>query len=108
VSVGIAKASPVEEAKVVRVVCGQGASCEGAVGQFVDTFSAVDLQLKDGLARPGGVGDLSLRDGGELRFLYEEYVDVVADDDGPRGLVRELFVVGEAELDRAEAGLNGG
>jgi hypothetical protein len=83
--------------------CGRGAGCEGSVGQFVDTFSAVDLQLKDGFTGPGGVGDLPLCDGGELRLPHEQYVDVVADDDGLRGLVRE-FVVGEAELGEEAGG----
>ena len=50
-----------------------GTCRQGLVGEFVDAVAAVDLQLQDRLAGGGGVGDLLLGDGLELRLVDEQH-----------------------------------
>src|SRR5215813_5711365 len=97
VPVQVAEASSVEEALVIRLIRGQGTCREGLAGEFVDVLPAVDLQLHDHLARGGGIRDLLFGGGRELRLVYQQDVDVIADDEGRHGLVRQLVVRGEAQ-----------
>src|SRR5262249_61594698 len=99
----IEKVRSVEEALIIRLIRGQGTRRESLVGEFVDALSAVDLQLQDRLARGGGIRDLLLGHGLELRLLYKQHVDVIADGEGLHGRVRPPPVSGEAQF-REEAG----
>src|SRR5215470_9778861 len=98
VPVQIPKASPVEEALIIRLIRGQGTRREGLAGELIDALPAVDLQLQDRLARGGGIRDLLPGHGLELRLLDEQHVDVIADDEGLHGLARQPLVSGEANF----------
>src|SRR5262249_21453907 len=84
---------------------GQGTCREGLAGEFVDALPAVDLQLQDHLAGGGGIRDLLFGGGRELRLVYQQDVDVIADDEGRHGLVCQLVVRGKpsAAKKRADA-----